>query len=306
MSLTTVAPTRWTPAAARNRIAYQPRPDQLQPAPRDPLPRAVTLLAPGERALFDAAVRGACEAAHLDAPDALGAALRQHADGVVVSATVLAAAGPRAMAAVADAARSLANTPLVVLVSGDVAPAVFVALGRIGARAVVDVRGAQGWAPLQALWASAGGRSLARRAGDALATPLADATPAMRQFVLGMFDLSPRVRTVRGYAPRFGLGAPTLMSRFFRAGLPTPRRYLALARLARAAQLFENPRCTVGTVAAELEHSSAQAFSRHLYLQLGIRPLEFRRTYDAGGMLGRFADELLVPYRATLATFVPF
>ena len=74
----------------------------------------------------------------------------------------------------------------------------------------------------------------------------------------------------------------------------------------RAAQLFESPRWTVSAVATELEHSSAQAFSRHLFSRLGLRPREFRRRYDAAGMLERFADELLVPYAAVLAGFDPF
>lgn len=306
-----VRPTRWQTGPARDRITYRARPDQAvvdrAAAERERLPRALTLLLADERVRFDAAVRGLCAPTHLNTAAALVGALHERAaDGVVVSAAALAAGGSRALAAVAGLGRTFAATPLVVLVSGEVAPTVLVALGRSGARAVLDVRGAQGWAALQGLWPSAEMRSLAQRAAEGLAGALADVTPGMRRFVLTLFEVSPRVRTVRGYAPRFGVLPTTMMSRFFRAGLPAPRQYLAWARLARAAQLFESPRWTVGAVAAELEHSSAQGFSRHLYRQLGVRPREFREQYGVGRMLERFADELIVPYGEVLRRFEPF
>lgn len=269
--------------------------------------RVAALLCAGERATFEAATAGGCDVRHAATVPELEAVMRAgRVDGVVISATAVAAAGARGAAAVAEFARAFATTPLAVLVTREVAPAVLVALGRSGARAVVDVRGPAGWGALQTLWPSAGMRTLAERAAATLEEPLDGATPGMRRFVLTLFEVSPRVRTVRGYAPRFGVLPTTLMSRFFRAGLPAPRRYLALAHLARAAQLFESPRWTVGSVAAELEHSSAQAFSRHLYLQLGVRPREFRQRYDGVGMVRRFAEEVVTPYQAVLRTFEPF
>ncbi len=315
---TTADATRWPAPHARARITYQPRAGRTHVPPpvgqhsrdaaaRGDLPRALTLLTPDERARFDLAMRGACVPTHLESVAALGAALRERAvDGVVVSAAVLAAAGGRALPAIAAFGRTFAAIPLVVLVGGDVAPAVLVGLGRIGARAVLDVRGAQGWAAVQALWPSAGVRTLAARAAEELAVPLADASPAMRRFVLTLFEVPVRVRTVQRYAAQFGVLPTTMVSRFFRAGLPAPRRYLALARLVRAARLFESPQWTVSAVATELEHSSAQAFSRHLFRQLGVRPREFRHRYDAARMLDRFTGELITPYGEVLSTFEPF
>lgn len=307
--------TRWQPNAARDRVTYQPRrePSRVEGGTGETsagvhaLPRVLTLLTAEERVRFDAAVRGVCTPTHQSSATAIVAALQGcPAEGVVVSAAALVAGGTRALAAVAGLGRTFATTPLVVLVSGEVAPGVLVALGRSGARAVLDVRGAQGWSALQALWPSSEMRTLAQRAGEGLAGPLAEVSPGMRRFVLTLFEVPSRVRTVRSYAPRFGVLPTTMMSRFFRAGLPAPRQYLAWARLSRAAQLFESPRWTVGAVAAELEHSSAQAFSRHLYLQLGVRPREFRQRYDVGRMLERFGEELIVPYGGVLRAFEPF
>jgi hypothetical protein len=96
-----------------------------------------------------------------------------------------------------------------------------------------------------------------------------------------------------------------LMSRFFRAALPPPKRYLAFARLTRAAHLLHTPAWTVAAVADQLEYSSAQGFSRHLHLLLGVRPAEFRRRYDAAAMLARFDTELLAPHHDVLRTFWP-
>ena len=285
--------TRWKIAPARDRITYRSRPDQVPPASRRP----GSVAADGGEPVDDGLPRALALSRALE---------RQAADGVVGSAAALVAGGARALATIAGLGRTFAATPLVVLVSGDVPPAVLVALGRSGARAVLDVRGTQGWMVLHGLWQSAEVRLLAQRAAERLAGPLAEVSPGMRRFVLTLFEVPARVRTVRSYAPRFGVLPTTMMSRFFRAGLPAPRTYLAFARLARAAQLFESPRWTVGAVAAELEHSSAQAFSRHLYLQLGVRPREFRRRYDGGQMLERFAEELLLPYREVLARFEPF
>ena len=58
-------------------------------------------------------------------------------------------------------------------------------------------------------------------------------------------------------------------------------------------------------MAAELEHSSAQAFSRHLYLQLGVRPREFRQRFGVDAMLARFVDEVITPYEEVLRRFEP-
>jgi AraC-like DNA-binding protein len=85
----------------------------------------------------------------------------------------------------------------------------------------------------------------------------------------------------------------------------SPKRYLAFARLARAARLLENRSATLAAVADELEYSSPQSFGRHVRMLLGVGAAEFRRTYDAARMLALFREELVVPYRERLRRFVP-
>ena len=95
------------------------------------------------------------------------------------------------------------------------------------------------------------------------------------------------------------------MSRFFRASLPAPKQYLAVAQLAHAARLLENPGASISSVANSLEYSSPQSFGRHLQLFMQLTPREFRRRYDGDGMLENFRQELVIPHKERLRTFDP-
>jgi AraC-like DNA-binding protein len=95
------------------------------------------------------------------------------------------------------------------------------------------------------------------------------------------------------------------MSRFFRAKLPPPKMYLSLARLIRAAKLFENPGLSVASVANYLDYSSPQSFGRHVRTVMKMSPVTFRESYDGAGMLQHFRGELILPYAETLRSFRP-
>jgi len=95
------------------------------------------------------------------------------------------------------------------------------------------------------------------------------------------------------------------MSRFFRAGLPAPKRYLAAARLVRAARLFENPGFSVANIANHLDYSSPQSFGRHVRTVLGMTALEFRGRYDGAAMLLHFREMLVLPYANALRRLKP-
>ena len=73
-----------------------------------------------------------------------------------------------------------------------------------------------------------------------------------------LFLAPPKLSTVRQLSVQLGVLPSTLMSRFFRSGLPAPKRYLAEARLVRAARLFENPGFSIANVANHLDYSSPQ------------------------------------------------
>jgi AraC-like DNA-binding protein len=96
-----------------------------------------------------------------------------------------------------------------------------------------------------------------------------------------------------------------MMSRFFRAGAPTPKRYLAMARLVRAARLFENAGFSIANVANHLDYSSPQSFGRHVRTLLHITAGEFRERYDCATMFARFRTDLIVPYVDALRQLRP-
>jgi AraC-like DNA-binding protein len=120
-----------------------------------------------------------------------------------------------------------------------------------------------------------------------------------------LFDPSPKIATVRQLARKLDVVPSTLMSRFFRANLPAPKKYLALSRLIRAARLFENPGLSVASVANHLDYSSPQSFGRHVRTIMKMSPVTFRNRFDGQGMVQYFRTQLILPYSATLRSFHP-
>jgi AraC-like DNA-binding protein len=120
-----------------------------------------------------------------------------------------------------------------------------------------------------------------------------------------IFTCSPRLGNVRLLARHLDVTASTLMSRFFRAGVPTPKRYLAMARLVRAARLFENSGFSIANVANHLDYSSPQSFGRHVRTLLDTTAGEFREQYDYASMFAKFRTDLIIPYIDELHTLRP-
>src|SRR5262249_43992441 len=137
-------------------------------------------------------------------------------------------------------------------------------LGSTGVRQLVDVRDADGWTELRDRLLSTRGEDIQRRALSELAIDLSGVSADCWRFFEALFVVPPRVSTVRQLAEALDILPSTLLSRFFRARLPTPKRYLATARLVRAARLFENPGFSVANVANHLDYSSPQSFGRHV------------------------------------------
>jgi AraC-like DNA-binding protein len=125
------------------------------------------------------------------------------------------------------------------------------------------------------------------------------------RFFETLFTCSPRIASVRMLAHHLEVVPSTLMSRFLRANVPAPKRYLAMARLVRAARLFENAGFSIANVANHLDYSSPQSFGRHVRHQLHITAGDLRHRYDGAGMFGRFRDELIVPYLDRLRELRP-
>ncbi len=265
-----------------------------------------TFLTPAERQRVDAAGEGCYQTLHRESLDELLVDLRtQRVSAVIVS---VARYQTQHATQVARLVREFPRIPAVALLTGTEARTTqsVLALGHHGVRALVDVRDPTGWRELRRLVASERDESIERLAITRILHDLPQLPVDCRQFFELLFSAPASVTTVRQLARDAGVLPSTFMSRFFRARLPAPKRYLAMARLVRAARLFENPGLSITHVAYHLEYSSPQSFSRHLQSLLQCTAVEFRRTYDGAGMLDRLRDELILPYRDALRRFEPF
>lgn len=264
-----------------------------------------TMLTPSERAWVDAAAQGLYSALHRESLDEVIADLRERRAGAVLVS--IAHYGLHSTARMAAMVREFPRVPAMALLTETqyTTPQSLLALGQLGIRILIDARQPSGWQRLREILAAERSSDLQRTALGHLSADLVGAPPDCWRFFELLFSYSPRVHTVRQLSRELCILPSTLMSRFFRAQLPPPKRYLALARLIRAAKLFENPGLSVASVANYLDYSSPQSFGRHIRVMMNMSPVAFRDHYDGAGMLLFFREELVLPYAGILRTFRP-
>jgi AraC-like DNA-binding protein len=264
-----------------------------------------TILTPLERSRVDAAAQGLCDALHRESLDEVLSDLRQQKVSLVlISVTRY---GSQNSSRIAAMVREFPRVPAVALLTEtqNSTPHTTLALGQLGIRTLVDARIPAGWQTLRNILASQGPSDLQRSALTQISLDLPGVSKDCWRFFELLFDSSPKISTVRQLARHLNTLPSTLMSRFFRARLPAPKRYLSLARLIRAARLFENPGLSVARVANHLDYSSPQSFGRHVRTIMNMSPVKFRSTYDGQGMLQLFRTELILPYVDVLCVFRP-
>lgn len=270
------------------------------------LAAVATVLTPAERLRVDAAGEGLYRAIHRDSVDDVIRDLKERRAGAVL-VSVSRCSDSHAASRMAAVVREFPRVPAVALLTQlepDSAQTVL-ALGRYGVSQLVDVRHPTGWRELRVALMADRGDEIRRLALGQIAVDLAGAPDDCWRFFASLFETVNGVSTVRALARQLCVLPSTLMSRFFRAGLPAPKRYLAFARLVRAARLFENPGLSIANVANHLDYSSPQSFGRHVRTLIGTTALEFRRRYDGEGMLHCFREQLILPHVRTLRQFRP-
>jgi AraC-like DNA-binding protein len=274
-----------------------------QPTVPDLLPVA-TLLTPAERLRVDAVGEGYYRTVHRENVTDLIRDIKLHqADAVLVSVSCAGAHASR----IALLVREFPRIPAVALLSELEAktPHLVLALGRSGIRRLVDVRLAAGWRELRGALMADVGSNGQRSALGQLAMDLAGVSDDCWLFFETLFTCSPRIGNIQMLGKLLGVVPSTMMSRFFRAGVPAPKQYLAMVRLIRAARLFENAGFSIANVANHLDYSSPQSFGRHVRTLLQMTAGEFRIRYDGMGMFERFRHELVLPYVSILRELHP-
>jgi AraC-like DNA-binding protein len=267
--------------------------------------QVTTVLTPGERQRLDAAGEGVYRSLHRDSvADVVRDVREARAAAVVLSVRYCERMSSES---VASMVREFPRIPTLALLSelGPETPQTLLALGTIGVRRLIDVRDGSGWRLLRTTLTRECGSATQRVILRQLANDLTGASPDCWRFFEALFLSPTDVCTVRRLGRQLGILPSTLMSRFFRAGLPAPKRYLAMARLVRAAQLFENRGFSVANVANHLEYSSPQSFGRHVRGLLQMTAVDFRETFDGASMFERFRQDLVLPHRTLLCRLSP-
>jgi AraC-like DNA-binding protein len=269
-------------------------------------PVIATVLTPLERIRVDvAAADGAFEVVHRNSMEELNQDVRiQQVDAVIVSVARYDIASTARMATMV---REFPTVPAFALLT-DVqrsTPHSVLELGRVGVRTLIDARSPNGWTALRDLLTRENSSDVQRQMLGALNIDLAGAAPDCWSFFELLFTHKPYIVNVRQISRYMNVIPGTLMSRFYRAHLPSPKRYIDVGRLVRAARLFENTGLSVTNVARKLDYSSPQAFSRHVRCVLGMSPVRFRALYDGDAMLSKFREELVLPYLPVLRSFKP-
>ena len=264
-----------------------------------------TILTPGERLRVDAAAEGLYSALHRESFDEVLADLRERRAGAVLIS--IARYGTHSNARMAAMVREFPRVPAMALLTETQhsTPQNLLSLGQLGVRILIDARQPSGWQALREILAAERASDLQRTALGQLSTDLSGAPIDCWRFFELLFSHSPQIHTVRQLARHMYVLPSSLMSRFFRAHLPSPKKYLSLARLIRAAKLFENPGLSIASVSNYLDYSSPQSFGRHIRTVMHMSPVEFRETYDGAGMLQHFRSELVIPYATVFKSFRP-
>jgi len=259
---------------------------------------------PAERSRLETVGHGCFVTLHRDSiEDAALAVRRDAAAAVVLSVHRCEEADlPR----VARFVREFPNVPAVALISRADAGAAdrVLRLGASGVSAVVDLSASGGFQRLRDLMREPVSPAVATIIA-ALDEDLADAPPDCRIFFQLIVRRTIESTTVSTLARELRLVPSTLMARFFRAGLPSPKTYLAHTRLLHAAWLLRSQGFSLADVAHRLEYSSPQSFGRHLRIVLAMTPGEFRRRLPFGAALARYRATLITPFRDRLLAFHP-
>src|SRR3954464_10519768 len=214
-------------------------PEDLMPAIAElPSATVAAVLLPGERLRVDAAGNGCFAVVHRDSvPEAVRTVRERPVDAVLVSVH---RCPPEQVEAVSHLVREFPSIPTVALLSqhDPGATEMLLRLGASGVRQVVDVTSPAGWNRLRQVVGQPATRAVARIQGPIL-DALSDAPADTRLFIEALVRLAPDTPTVTNLSQKLYVRPSTLMSRFARAGLPSPKNYLAGVRLLHASYLFE-------------------------------------------------------------------
>ena len=198
--------------------------------------------------------------------------------------------------------RLFPSLPLILYTSLSPATAgVLLALGHVGIREVILFRHDDHPSRLRELLAQEEAQSASRQLLDQVAAVLAPLPSELRWVLEEVLRSPAELQTVQQVAARARVDRRTFERWFARLGLPSPRHFLAVARVLYAHRLLQDPGFTVEDVAQRLGYAQTKTLQLHARSYLGLTAGEMRLTLEPAQALKRVAQGFL-PVRAARAT----
>jgi AraC-like DNA-binding protein len=176
--------------------------------------------------------------------------------------------------------------------------AVLLTLGRQGIRHVVFARYDDHPGRLREVLGREEGHAASRLFLDQLAGALAPLPRELRWVLEEALQTPDRAQTVGQIAARARVDRRTCERWFTRIGLPSPRHFLAAARVLYAHRLLQDPGFTVEDIAQRLGYAQVKTLQQHARSYLGLTAGEMRLSLSPAEALTRVVERFLAPRRA--------
>src|SRR3989475_238471 len=160
--------------------------------------------------------------------------------------------------------------------------AVMLALGQRGIRHVVFTRYDDHPAHLRHVLAQEEARSTSQQLLDQFAWALSPLPSELRWVLEEVLRSPAEVQTVQQVAARARVDRRTFERWFTRVGLPSPRHFLAAARVLYAHRLLQDPGFTIEDVAGPLGHPPGETFPQHARTHPRLTAREVRLSLSPG------------------------
>ena len=180
--------------------------------------------------------------------------------------------------------------------------AVLLALGSTGIRDMVLFRYDDHPARLYEALVHEEARSASRQLLDQVAGVLAPLPSELRWVLEEMLRAPAELQTVQQVAARARVDRRTFERWFARLGLPSPRHFLAAARVLYAHRLLQDPGFTIEDVAQRLGYAQTKTLQAHARSYLGLTAGEMRGMLEPAQALERVAQGFMpapAPARAS-------
>lgn len=175
---------------------------------------------------------------------------------------------------------------------------VLLALGQRGIRHAVFTRYDDHPAHLRQVLAKEEARSASQQLLEQFAWALVPLPSELRWVLEEVLRSPAEVQTVQQVAARARVDRRTFERWFTRVGLPSPRHFLAAARVLYAHRLLQDPGFTVEDVAERLGYAQAKTLQLHARTYLGLTAGEMRLTLAPEEALQRVVRGFLVTHPA--------